>query len=74
MATRSGGPEEILEGSGAGLLVPPDDPEALAAALTALSNDPARCAAMAALGPSHARARFSLDTMLDKYQELYRAL
>lgn len=74
VATRSGGPEEILEGSGAGLLVPPDDPAALAAALIALSNDPVRCAAMAGHGPPHAQARFSLETMLDKYQELYRAL
>lgn len=39
VATASGGPEEVLAGGRYGLLVPPDDPAALAEALVRVSSD-----------------------------------
>jgi len=59
IGARTGGiPEALLENH-TGLLVPPDDPAALAAALQTLLADPARAAALGAAGPPFARARFS---------------
>lgn len=74
VATRSGGPEEILAGSEAGILVPPDDPAALAEAIVRVMQDSTLASALAARGPARARERFSLEAALDQYQELYRAL
>jgi glycosyltransferase involved in cell wall biosynthesis len=57
----------------AGVLVPPGDPRALAAALGALVADPARCAALSAAGRRRAE-RFDLDRMVRRYESLYREL
>jgi glycosyltransferase involved in cell wall biosynthesis len=51
VASRIGGIPEQLDDGRTGLLVPPGDPGALAAALDALLADPARRAAMGAAGP-----------------------
>jgi glycosyltransferase involved in cell wall biosynthesis len=40
IASSSGGPAEVLDGGRYGLLVPPDDPDALADALVSVANDP----------------------------------
>ncbi|WP_237758089.1 glycosyltransferase [Anaeromyxobacter sp. PSR-1] len=50
-------PEIVADGE-TGLLVPPRDPAALAAALGALLADPARARAMGAAGRARAAARF----------------
>ena len=42
IATQGGGPSEIIDSDELGLLVPPDDPTALANAILALADDPAR--------------------------------
>lgn len=44
-----------------GLLVPPRDPEALAAAMLALARDPMRVAAMGAAGRAYCAERFELE-------------
>jgi glycosyltransferase involved in cell wall biosynthesis len=59
IAPREGGPREIVADGETGLLVPPRDPAALAAAIVALLSDPARRAAMSAA----ARAR--VETLFD---------
>jgi glycosyltransferase involved in cell wall biosynthesis len=46
IASRIPGIAEVLEPHGAGVLVPPQDPEALADAITSLVADPARCKAL----------------------------
>lgn len=50
------GPREILEGGAHGLLVPPEDPKALAAGLAALMGDPARREDLAARARRRAEA------------------
>ena len=54
VATGHGGAEEIVDDS-CGVLVPPDDPAALARSLSDLLDDPARRTALGAGGPVRAR-------------------
>jgi glycosyltransferase involved in cell wall biosynthesis len=59
-----------------GLLVPPRDPAALAAALAQLADDPARCARLGAAARQRALAEFAeariAASFLDLYQELHQ--
>ena len=57
----------------AGVLVPPEDPHALAEALRSLLADPARLSALAAAGPLQA-ARWSSGQMVSRYEALYLGL
>lgn len=61
IATHGGGASEILAGSGAGRLVPPGDPQALAQAIESMMRDPALRADMSARGRAHARRDYTLD-------------
>ncbi len=54
VATDMGGPTEILEGQGCGMLVPPRQPHAMADALRLLVKDPDRRRTMSASGPARA--------------------
>ena len=74
VATRSGGPEEIITDRDNGLLVPTNNPQALADALRELLDDPGLAAALATAGQRSARTRFSIETMLDAYEAIYRGL
>jgi colanic acid/amylovoran biosynthesis glycosyltransferase len=60
VGTETGGIPELL-GGGAGMLVPPEDPGALAAALAELASDPARRAALAAAGRARVEERFDVN-------------
>ncbi len=71
VATRvSSAPEIVVDGE-TGLLVPPDDPQALAEALLALLGDPARAAALGAAGLARARSEFSVERMADRTVAVY---
>ncbi|HEX6039065.1 glycosyltransferase [Longimicrobium sp.] len=61
---------EIVRPGAEGLLVPPRDPDALAAALVTLARDDAMRARMAAAGRARIRAEFSLAAMIDRYEAL----
>jgi glycosyltransferase involved in cell wall biosynthesis len=74
VATRSGGPEEIVEDGLTGLLVPTDDPAALAGAMRRLRDDAALRLQLAAAGPPAVWSRFDRRSMLEAYQRLYDAL
>lgn len=72
IGSRVGGvPETMIEGA-TGLLVPPEDPDALAAALLELARDPARRQAMGARGAAFVRERYSVDAMVEGMIAVYR--
>ncbi|MCX7707111.1 MAG: glycosyltransferase, partial [Anaerolineae bacterium] len=54
-----------------GLVVPPQDADALAAAINALLADPSRRAAMAAAARQRVAAEFGLDVMVTRVLEVY---
>jgi glycosyltransferase involved in cell wall biosynthesis len=74
VATRVGGtPEVVLDGK-TGLLIPPDDPDALAAALLRLIADRAALATMGEAGRRRALAEFTIERMAAETLRHYRAL
>jgi glycosyltransferase involved in cell wall biosynthesis len=58
IASRTGGLVEVTRGGEAGLLVPPDDPDALASAASELLCNPVRAAALVAAGREWVAAEF----------------
>ena len=70
VASAVGGLPTLLTGD-AGTLVPPADPAALAAALAALMDDPARHAALGRAGLARVQATYSFDAMVDRVQHVY---
>jgi glycosyltransferase involved in cell wall biosynthesis len=71
VATNIGGIPEIVEDGVTGLLVPPEDPEALAAAIIELLDDPERRQRMGAAGKERALGHFTLDRYVKEIEELY---
>ncbi len=68
-----GNPELVIDGE-TGLLVPPRDPPALAAAMVRMIEDPALRRRTAVAGRKLVEARFSLRAKLDATEALYRRL
>ncbi|HZI79398.1 MAG TPA: glycosyltransferase [Vicinamibacterales bacterium] len=71
VATRVGGTAEALTDGATGLLVPPDDALALAAALGRLLDDPAMAAALGRAARVTIEQRFSLAAMVAATERLY---
>jgi len=71
VATRAGGTPEVVDHGKTGLLVPPDDPESLAAALCELLRDGPRRDAMGRAGHDRVCAQFSEDVTVAKTEALY---
>jgi len=63
-------PEIVLDRE-TGVLVPPDDPTALAEAVTALLDDPAQAAGLGEAGRTRARAEFSVARMAERTAAVY---
>jgi len=74
IATDAGGTAECVRHGIDGLLVPPGDQAALAAAIRTLLHDPARVAAMGAAGRQDVQDRFTPDRMGDALDALLRAV
>jgi glycosyltransferase involved in cell wall biosynthesis len=73
VATRCGGPEEILEDGRTGVLVDTGSPEQLADAIERLRHDPSARAALGRAARADADARFSLSAQVRSYERLYEA-
>ena len=69
-----GGIPEVVTDGETGLLVPPDDPGALASALNSLLADPGRAKAMGRRGRERAIAEFSWPAIAEQTAALYAEL
>jgi alpha-maltose-1-phosphate synthase len=71
VASRVGGIPEVVADGATGLLVPPDDPAALADAMNALLRDPGRADAFGRAGRARAVEEFSWDAVAAQTAALY---
>jgi alpha-maltose-1-phosphate synthase len=71
VASDTGGIPEVVADGETGLLVPPGDERALAAALNELLADPARAATMGHAGRARAEAEFSWTSVATQTVDLY---
>lgn len=71
IASHVGGIPELVIDQQTGLLVPPQDPAALAAALSRLVYDSSYAAALGHAGQQHARTHFDADAMAKRNEALY---
>lgn len=71
VATRCGGPEEIVTDGVDGRLVEPGSPEAVAEAVEEMVGNPENARRMAANGRRTVKREFSVDRMVARYEALY---
>jgi glycosyltransferase involved in cell wall biosynthesis len=74
VSTNRGGPAETVSDGESGLLVPPDDPAALAVGVIALLRDPDRRARLGAAGRARAVERFSAQASAARFTRALEAL
>ncbi len=74
IASRVGGLAEMLSDGQTALLVPPNDPAALAAALSRLENDARLRRNLAQCASALVQERYRLETMLHRLSALYQKL
>jgi glycosyltransferase involved in cell wall biosynthesis len=74
VATCVGGNHELVREGETGLLVPPADPSAMAAAIRVYLVDRGRASGHGAAGRKRVEAHFSINTMVCGYMELYDAV
>ncbi len=72
IATDVGGVRESVDDSVTGLVVPPEDPAALAAAIQRLIDDPSLRDRMGGEARRRGVRRFTVDATVDSYLDLYR--
>jgi len=73
VASRAGGLPELVRDGETGLLVPPDDPAALSAAIAALLSEPARRADLGRRGRERALSEFTWSAVAGRYLNAYAA-
>jgi glycosyltransferase involved in cell wall biosynthesis len=71
VATRVGGVPEIVVGGETGLLVGPNDPQAMADAIERLARDENMCARMGNAGKKRVQESFTMPIMLKRLEKLY---
>jgi glycosyltransferase involved in cell wall biosynthesis len=71
IGARAGGIPEIVAPEETGLLVPPDDAPAVAAAIARLARDPALRARFGAAARARAEGRFTLARAVARFDEIY---
>ncbi len=72
LASRYGGLTEVVSDSVNGFLLPPGNVDALAEAMILLASQPQLAVTMGKKSRTIAEEKFSLDTMVDQYETLYR--
>jgi starch synthase len=72
VASKTGGIPEVVADGETGLLVPPDEPEALAESINALTRDRDRAKAMGAAGRERAATQFDWARIAGQTADLYR--
>lgn len=74
IASRVGGLQYSIADGETGLLVPPQNPDALAAVIESISDDRAKTSALGEAGRERVRSEFSRTAIATKIERLYRAL
>jgi glycosyltransferase involved in cell wall biosynthesis len=74
VATNVGGNAEAVQDGVSGVIVPPEDPDALAAAIAHLLSDPAKAKQMGAQGKRLAAEKFTTEAMMNQITNVYRSL
>jgi glycosyltransferase involved in cell wall biosynthesis len=85
IATKVGGMVDVITGDirstnqyqselATGILIPPEDPEAIAKAVIQLLNDPQQAIAMGERGQEDVRERFNSKRMIDEMDDLYKSI
>jgi glycogen(starch) synthase len=72
VASRDGGVAEVVVHGETGVLVEPDDPDALAEAITGLLADPMRAARFGSAGRRRAESELGWERLVDAYDALLR--
>lgn len=65
---------KAVEDSGGGLVVPPEDPDALAAAILDLYSHPEKVKVLGEKSRQYALENYTLEQALDKYEKLFAAV
>jgi glycosyltransferase involved in cell wall biosynthesis len=73
VASAVGGMLDLVDSGHTGLLVPPSDPHALAAALDSLAADPWRARAIGAAARCEVLSRYSFERMVRAFEDLYQS-
>ena len=71
IATKVGGAAEVIENDVNGILIEPDDPQAIAREVIRLAEDKKLRSAIAERGMNSVRERFSAETMVERHLDLY---
>jgi glycosyltransferase involved in cell wall biosynthesis len=74
VATNVGGNGEAVQDGVSGVIVPPEDPNALAAAIVQLLSDPAKARRMGAEGKRLAAEKFTTEAMMTQITNVYQCL
>src|SRR6266536_2128589 len=74
VATAIGGTDEAVDQGHTGLLVPPGDPVALAAAIEKVLSNPKLARRLAAAGKARVHEHFSADVMIQKVTNIYEEI
>jgi glycosyltransferase involved in cell wall biosynthesis len=72
VATRTGGPEELIDDERTGVLLAPGDDEGLADALERLAQSPELRSRLGDAARSHARSKYAAEKVSGQLADLYR--